>query len=294
MAPSRCPYTGSDVSSVSVRSDATIFEPYLSRWALSVDGMPFRSRSSDLVFVRSRSGPAILKVPFETEERLGGALMHWWGGDGAARVFHFDAASGTAVLERASGPRDLRRMSERGEDAEAVRILCRAASRLHRAGRGPRPSELVPLDAWFAALPRAAQHRGGPFASGWAVAKRLLAQDRHTVALHGDIHHGNVLDFGTRGWLAIDPKHVFGDRTFDYVNILRNPDVEAMPDPARFERTVAIVVSEAGLDRRRYLEWTYAFAMLSAAWNLEDDSAPSVDFEIAKLAAVMLGSIETS
>lgn len=32
------------------------------------------------------------------------------------------------------------------------------------------------------------------------------------VTLHGDLHHGNVLDFGASGWLAIDPKGLKGER----------------------------------------------------------------------------------
>jgi aminoglycoside/hydroxyurea antibiotic resistance kinase len=41
--------------------------------------------------------------------------------------------------------------------------------------------------------------------------------------LHGDLHHGNVLDFGLRGWLAIDPKGLLGERGFDFANIFTNP-----------------------------------------------------------------------
>lgn len=32
----------------------------------------------------------------------------------------------------------------------------------------------------------------------------------------GDAHHSNILDFGERGWLAIDPKRVTGERYYDY------------------------------------------------------------------------------
>jgi streptomycin 6-kinase len=40
----------------------------------------------------------------------------------------------------------------------------------------------------------------------------LLTTQREKVVLHGDMHHGNVLNFGSRGWLAIDPKGLIGER----------------------------------------------------------------------------------
>jgi hypothetical protein len=38
------------------------------------------------------------------------------------------------------------------------------------------------------------------------AASNLLKTQREIVVLHGDMHHGNVLHFGSRGWLAIDPR----------------------------------------------------------------------------------------
>ena len=60
------------------------------------------------------------------------------------------------------------------------------------------------------------------FALGWLFVyvtslnessiRKLLAEPREVCALHGDLHHDNVLDFGPRGWLAIDPHALVGER----------------------------------------------------------------------------------
>ena len=71
-----------------------------------------------------------------------------------------------------------------------------------------------------------AKQEGGLMAECAAVADELLREQREIVVLHGDAHHGNVLDFGQRGWLAIDPKRVMGERCYDYVNVLCNPDLD--------------------------------------------------------------------
>ena len=141
------------------------------------------------------------------------------------------------LLERATGPRSLAAMvadrpGRRGEPHSLRRGRAPAC-----AAPGP-PPELVPLARWFEALAPAARTHGGLLAQADSAAQALLADPRDVVVLHGDIHHGNVLDGGERGWLAIDPKGLLGERTFDFVNILRNPDAAAALAPGRFDRQV--------------------------------------------------------
>lgn len=258
---------------------------YLARWKLVPDGTEIATPSSALLPVRRQGEPAILKIARDEEERRGGRLMVWWQGDGAVRVLMHDEAA--LLLERADGPATLAAMVAEGRDDEASRILCSVARRLH-AVRGEPPPWLEPLERWFGALAPSAASHGGFLAEAHAVACRLLATPQEIVVLHGDIHHGNVLDGGVRGWLAIDPKALLGERIFDFVNILRNPDGATALAPARFERQLAIVARSASLERRRLLEWTLAFAGLSASWHLADGTSPALDLDIARLAAALL------
>jgi streptomycin 6-kinase len=255
---------------------------HLARWDLVPDGEPIKTPSSLLLAVRHNGVPAMLKIAREEEERRGGALMAWWDGDGAARVL---AQHGPALLlERATGPRSLAAMVADGRDDEASRILCEVTTRLHAPRAGP-PPELVSLMRWFEALAPAARTHGGLLAQADSVAQALLADPRDVAVLHGDIHHGNVLDGGDRGWFAIDPKGLWGERTFDFVNILRNPDVAVALAPGRFDHQVEVLAAAASVERRRLLDWTLAFAGLSAAWYLADGTPADLDFAIAALAA---------
>jgi streptomycin 6-kinase len=96
---------------------------------------------------------------------------------------------------------------------------------------GPRPLPgLAPLSHWFRELQPAAATHGGILVRCAETAQALLAEPRDIGVLHGDLHHGNVLDFGVRGWLAIDPKGHLGERGFDFANIFSNPDL-ADPTP---------------------------------------------------------------
>jgi streptomycin 6-kinase len=262
-----------------------MFDDYLVRWGLTVDGEPIATRSSDLLPVRRAGMPAMLKIAREAEERWGGLLMDWWGGDGAARVL---AQEGDALLlERATGQGSLVEMAGNGRDDQATRIICAVAARLH-APRRRSPPSLIPLPRWFEALEPAAARHGGILRLAAAIARELLAKPSDVVVLHGDIHHGNVLDFGARGWLAIDPKRLLGERGFDFTNLFCNPDLAIATAPGRLARQATIVAEAAGLDRERLLRWILAWAGLSAAWLLEDGETADIPLAVAGLAAVEL------
>ena len=72
-----------------------------------------------------------------------------------------------------------------------------------------------------------------------------------------------------------------GERAFDFANIVRNPDAATALAPGRFEHQIALVSRSASLERRRLLEWTVAFAGLSASWHLADGTSPALDLDIA-------------
>jgi streptomycin 6-kinase len=268
---------------------AAIFAPWLALWSLTPDGAPIVTRTSRLLPVLHRGEQAMLKAAMVEEERNGQALMAWWGGQGAVRLL--EVQDDAALMERACGPRSLRTMAETGEDDAALHVLAGAARALHAPRATPVPSTLVPLQRWFRDLGPTARKRGGVFAKGLAVSQALLADQHEVTPLHGDLHHGNVLDAGDRGWLAIDPKGLLGDRGYDHANMICNPGVAPSLDPPRIERRVTLVAEWSGLGRERLLRWLLSYATLSAAWSLDGewggDGMPAV--RIAEMAAGWLG-----
>jgi streptomycin 6-kinase len=195
-------------------------------------------------------------------------------------------AEGDALLmERATGDASLAAMAHGGRDDEASRILCEVAARLH-APRPRPPRTLVPLARWFAALAPAAARHGGVLARADAAARALLGAPRDVVVLHGDLHHGNVVDAGNeRGWLAIDPKGLVGERGYEFANVFCNPDRATATAEGRLARQAHVIAQAAGLERVRLLEWVLAYAGLSAAWSLEDGDDPALALHVAALAA---------
>ena len=265
-----------------------MFDAYLARWGLTPDGEPIATHSSRLLPVRRDGLPAMLKIAQAAEERRGAEVMVWWDGEGAVRVL---AHEGDALLmERTIGEASLVEMARSGRDDEASRILCAAAARLHGARTHPRPPALVPLPRWFRDLAPAAARHGGVLRLAAATARELLGEPRDVVVLHGDLHHGNVLDAGPRGWLAIDPKGLVGERGFDFANIFCNPDLETATAPGRLGWQADVVAAAAGLERGRLLRWVLAYAGLSAAWTLGDGEDATLALTVAELAAAELAT----
>jgi streptomycin 6-kinase len=261
------------------------FQHVLQLWQLVPEGEPIITPSSHLLPVRWMGRAAMLKRALDIDEQLGSRVLDWWDGDGAALVYAYDGD--TVLMERAQGERSLMRMALEGEDDEASRILCGVARKLHQPREKPLP-EVIGLREWFRDLAPAAARYGDLFPRCLETAEALLASEHDQRVLHGDIHHDNILDFGERGWRAIDPKRLYGERLFDYANLLCNPDLPTARESARFLRQLDVIVEYARVDRRRLLEWVLAFAGLSAAWFLDDCMAADSDLAVAHLAAAEL------
>ena len=161
--------------------------------------------------------------------------------------------------------------------------------------RDRRPPEPIALAQWFRALEPAARAYGGILARCAEAARRLLATPREVVVLHGDLHHGNVLDFGDRGWLAIDPEGPLtasgasNSRPSSATPTCPTPGFRSRPGRRSFSRRVDVVSEAAGVEAERLLLWILAKSGLSMAWSMMNSGAASIDRKVAGMAAARLG-----
>jgi streptomycin 6-kinase len=247
---------------------------YLDRWAVQRSGDTVITPSSWLVPGLWRDRNVMLKVARIAEEGRGGRILAWWAGSAVADVYEVNDQA--ILMDRASGKWDLAAMCRASLDDEATHILCETIASLHNVpGTSPAPADVVPLSLWFHDLieTEAARLHTDNIHRAATVARELLEASAldEQVVLHGDVHHGNVLDFDGR-WLAIDPKGLFGPRAFDYTNIFCNPATDSAL--SNFHRRLAIVSEHSGIDVDTVRSWVIAWCALSATWTAKSGGQP--------------------
>jgi len=267
------------------------------RWDLAV-GEPFADLTFNMVLrVRRRDGtPAVLKLgPPCRELDTEAAALALYDGRGAVRLLEADTGAGALLLERVEPGRTLAPLALGRRDDAATAIAADVMLRL----RPPVPAgaPFPTIADWFADLSdMRAQPGGHPLPpvlveAAEATYAELAAKAAPAVVLHGDLHHGNVLDAGGGAWLAIDPKGVAGEPACEAGALLRNPvpGIERASDLARLTaRRLDVLAERLGEDRRRIKGWAFAQAVLSACWALEE--GPGADWRPWIAVAEVLGA----
>lgn len=243
---------------------------YLTEWDLANPQLLTQTLTSHIYTVTHGSETAILKLlsASEKEEQRGAAALHHFDGRGAVRLLRYD--EGAQLIEYAAGD-ELVTLVKRGEDENATRIIAQVIRQLHSVPQeNTRLDTLLGLDRWFERLfDKAEADRQAGIESIYvrsaSTAERLLAHPRDVRVLHGDIHHYNIRQ-SSRGWLAFDPKGLFGERTYDCANTLCNPVMpELVHNETRLLTNAAILAETLKIDLSRVLAFTYAYACLNAS-----------------------------
>jgi streptomycin 6-kinase len=176
---------------------------------------------------------------------------------------------------------------EAGPDHADVRAVAAVLPRLWAPV--PAGCDLPDLDQECGALADPAATRPLPAELVRAARERLAAlleTAPPALVLHGDLHHGNLLDGGDRGLVAIDPHGVVGDPAYDVGPLLINP--LGRPDvPDRAVTRAGTLSRLLALPYDRVVGWGLVRAVLSAAWTVQDGGVPQGGpLEVARRLAV--------
>lgn len=227
-------------------------------WQLDV-GAPFEPGGNVgwVAPVRRADGSdAALKVecPGHRNPWAAKGLRHW-AGRGAARLFDSDETNQVLLLERC-------RPGTNGDDLDVAtgnEAIASVLAELH-AVESPAEDEFQPLAmlvercrerTWdrFDRLDRPVDR--GLVAHADELFTSLASSSTNAVLLHGDLGPSNVV-LSERGWLAIDPYPVLGDRAFDVGHCLSRCDLRDA------QERVAFFAERLDLDAARIAGWTFA------------------------------------
>jgi len=228
---------------------------------------------------------AVLKVNFpEPEsEHEADALAHW-NGVGAVQLLARDDERRALLVERCLPGTQLWEIEESRANEAAAGVL----SELWQA---PPTGAFRPLSeeaaGWAAGLPAAWETAGRPFDrtlldEALEFLRNAPSTPEDGVLLHQDLHGGNILG-SERGWLAIDPKPLVGERAFDTASLLRDRRDELARDAdaaGRIRRRLDFFSDRLELDRDRVRGWGIAHAL---AWGFQGGRPLADHIECARL-----------
>jgi streptomycin 6-kinase len=268
------------------------FHTWVDSWGVGVDRV-VETASAVIAFGHRNHQPVVLKIVKRPgDEWHSGRACDAFAGRGVVRAI--EHADGAILLERLVPGTPL--VTEVRDDFRATAIIADVIQRMSPAqAPDTAPTVASCADAFDRYL---AENTGHIPNSVVREAQRtyleLAASQGTTRLLHGDLHHYNVLLDEHRGWLAIDPKGVVGERAYELGAALRNPverpDVFAVP--ATIEQRVSHFSRTFAIDAERILRWAFAQAVLAALWELEDNGVLTAGhgwLSLAKAIALIQG-----
>lgn len=262
----------------------------------------------------SAARPVVLKIIKQAgDEWRAGEVLEAFNGRGVVCVY--EHAPGAVLMERLRPGTPLVEFVLNGKDEDATNILAdviqNMAAQENTSRATPECPHSIP-DTWHPAP------ETFPTVHDWArgfdryiaggdeqiprdlvesaqqLYVNLAATQRNPRLLHGDLQHYNVLFDSDRGWVAIDPKGVIGEVEYEIGAAMRNP-VER-PDlflsRKVIEKRLEQLTGRLNLDYARTVRWTFAQAVLSAIWNVEDGFELGTLDSSLRLAKAILPMIE--
>lgn len=232
--------------------------------------------------------PVIIKAlkPEGAEEWRGASYLRYRNGDGAIRLYDSHPPLMMMMLEYA-GNYDLKTHLENGHDGETIAIAAEVIRALHHSSKAPLPQDLQPLRQHFNSLFALPATAGALYREAAQLIMQLLEQPHQVIALHGDLHHENIIR-SPRGWLAIDPHGLCGDAAFDCANLFYNPldRDDLCLDTGRALTLATIFAGITGRSVATLLDYAVGYGCLSAAWHREDGNSKDEARELQIAAAL--------
>jgi streptomycin 6-kinase len=266
----------------------------LDRWALRLDGPPRHGMGAlVLPVIRPDGTPAALKLQPVNEENVTEPIgLRVWNGEGVVRLLDHEPDTGSMLLERLDGARSL---STIHDDIAALQILAELMARLVAVLAPPGLRHLGDIaGAMLAEVPTAVTALVDPaerrLVRTFASAVADLIGEPGDRLLHWDLHYDNILAGQREPWLAIDPKPLAGDPSFELLPALHNrwDEVVATGDVARAVlRRFDLLTEVVGLDRQRATGWTLGRVLQNVLWDIEDGAITLEPIQVSIATALL-------
>lgn len=243
-------------------------------------------RMNPVLFGESATlGPVVLKLALPNDEITSEFKMAIYvGGNGYPEVLDHDLQIGWILMERIQPGVTMQHLSQTGAISDEEATVAAANLMLESIMPVPESHQFPSLERWLKSLFEYERRHStdGPLPDhqiSLAIrhARCLLSQPLQHTLLHGDFHHGNIIQ-DESGWMLIDPKGLIGPTAFEVGPFFYNPlDLDKQPNlPELFAIRLALFSEILEIDRVLLWRAIYVAVVLSDCWTVEDN--PEADY----------------
>ncbi len=256
-----------------------IINKYEKEWGIMCLS-PFSLSYNYVAPAKTHDGKAVvlkLSFPDNHEFPLELEALNFYDGSGSIKVLHEDVKNEAMLLEMAEPGTRVRDISP---NKKQILFASEVMRKMHKPVSDNIASLFPTILDWAKAFdrhktkfPNDSPVPSWMFDKAENIFKEFPKDKKRQVLLHGDLHSDNIL-LSQRGWLSIDPKGIVGEREFELGAYLRNPyyDYPKGSDYKKLETSRILQFSEElGFDEKRILDWSFACAVISLLWFLEDE-----------------------
>lgn len=213
-----------------------------------------------------------------------------------AKLIDADESAAWILLERIQPGEMLQTLAQRGEvsDDEATHITARLMQETIQPVPVGITHSFPDLNTWLKSLWEYADSGKDTIPAeqlelALRHARELIAHPEPPLLLHGDFHHGNILQ-GENDWVMIDPKGILAEKAFEVGPFFYNPiGIDRHPNLVNlFARRLDIFSQELGIDRVRLWKCALVACVLSDCWSLEDGPVDHTHFDTVTAALMQL------
>ncbi len=249
-----------------------LLSDYLKKWNCSKAVLIEETPTSHVYKVKYRNQFAVLKIYTVVGRKFESQGPFWLKAcSGSAVIDVYKHDEGACLLEYIDGE-ELIQLTKIGRDEEATLIIAKTLNSIHKSPI-PKEHKFKTFEEQFSALIDHKNDAPNIIHRVAKFAKRKLNKSYKPYLLHGDMHHKNIMNHSTKGWLAFDPQCLVGDRSYDCANTLHNPHQmpELTENKDRLLKQVEILSSHMDINSQDIIDYAYIHGCLSSCWTKMDE-----------------------
>ncbi|MBI2593858.1 hypothetical protein HYW44_04425 [Candidatus Daviesbacteria bacterium] len=257
-----------------------LVKTYEDKWKIKVNE-PFPELSINYVApaLTSEGKPAVIKIGFPGDEEFLSEMetLKIYDGNGAVRILKIDEKDCVMLLERCVPGKPLTSLND---EEKEVFIFARVCKKIWK--KPPVNSSFKNLSSeskyfeWY--FKNREKHQ--QYLPEKMVIKAvnffddLIKTQGELYLLHSDLHQDNILS-SERGYLAIDPKGIIGEREYESSVYILNPykrfkENEELINKEFFAKRIELITEALDLNKERVTAWSFIKQILALIWSLQD------------------------